>query len=283
MPLHELIRIGTIGGIETFAGAISQALVRVYPEFSVPTYYSTGNNMFAGLASGEVDAVIGAGATTGDGFTVMANLVGRSGSQLYVIAEELLPFNCALLGRAGAKLSDVRKYFGGPASITQAESFIAKNLPRAASAVCSDPLAVAQSVAESDGSLALLGTPSMAKRFSLQILAQNVDGGAVNGAWWVVSSLSMFAARPTILVVTSRLTDEGSMGCMANSLGNAGFSLSTVFPIVSKQRLLEFDCVMRFRGSGTLDEVQSALTRCPGARLAGAIRPRLAPDAAVQE
>ena len=65
---------------------------------------------------------------------------------------------------------------------------------------------------------------------------------------------------------------RGCIGLDGLDLGRDGFDLHAVFPRATGTALYEYDYMFRFRGTGRLDAVQSALSRFPSARLAGAWR-----------
>ena len=55
------------------------------------------------------------------------------------------------------------------------------------------------------------------------LLVDEVDGGAVNGAWWVVSTHRRFDANPTVLFMTGRFSDDGAvLGPAQQDLGGLG-------------------------------------------------------------
>lgn len=275
MPAPGSISVGTIGGPETFAGVITERLQTAYPEFAAPVYFPTGPTLFAALGEGRVDAIIGAGATAGDGFTIMADLVVKHAGRWFVVAEELLPFKCALLGRPGSTLGAVRTYYGGHASIAQAAAFAAQHLPGAVGEVSNDPVATARAVASSDGGLALLGTVAMAQRFGLEVLAREVDGGSVNGVWWAVSSRPHLDPAPSTIYVLVRFSADGEAGRLACALADHGFLLAAAHTKPTRAGLLQFDGLLRFQGTGTLEAVRAAVAPFTSVKLVGSLRPRM--------
>lgn len=273
MDIGEM-SLGTIGGPETFAGQSSGMLRSLHPELPEPIYFESAPALFAALRNREVDAVVGAGATVGGGYTVMARMIAEVGSDLNVLIEEPLPFNCALLGRHGSTLATIRCVYGGLGSLAQARAFVTRELPHASTAIYEAPGATARTIAHGDGSLAMLGTRAFAQKWALVVLADDVDGGAVNGIWWVVSRHRRFDTNPKVLFVTGRFGDDGQLGRLASEVTMAGYSLcgATAYP---SDALLEFDYLLRFRGTGRIDQIEQSLAGFPAVRLAGAISPRI--------
>lgn len=264
------VRIGTIGGPETFAGQATQAMNAMFPFLASPVYFPTGATLFDALRTGLVDAVIGAGSNLG-GDTELARMLLDEETRLFVVAEAQLPFGCQLLGRAGAQLDDIRLVHGGPASIAQASAFLSGQLPAAATAIYSDPLATGVQVAQSDGSEAVLGTAQLAARFGLSILAADVDGGIINGNWWALARKARFEQEPRHLIVTARWPDQPPLADLLARLQVAGFSLSSISTRPSQRQLFEADHLMRFAGTGTLAAVEDAVAAIPGTCLKAAL------------
>lgn len=267
------ITVATIGGPETFAGEATTRLRQKYPVLSQPIYFDTGDALFDALTGGKVDAIVAASANL-VGYTILESMLAAPDSGLYVIAECQLPFECLLLAKRGTRLSDIGLVYGGPVSIGQASAFISECLPNVETARYTNPLATAQGIAEGDGKAAILGTRGMAERFELNVVANNVDGGAVNGNWWALSSKPVFAQDPDCIFVAGRLSGDGGLGRLVAAVSATGYTLANVFTAATGRKLLEFDYVLGFHGTGTLAEVESQLAAAPPARLAGAIRAR---------
>lgn len=263
--------LGVIGGPETFAGQSARRLREFYPSLAEPVYFDSGSAMFAALQHNEVDAVVGASATLGEGYTILPRMVAKRGSLLCILIERALPFNCSLLARKGLRLAEVDVVYGGPGSIAQAREFLAARMPRASSSIYDEPFMTAHRIATGAGNEAILGTRALAERFGLEVLAEDIDGGAINASWWVVSRHPSFEPEPTVLFVAGRFADDGKLSPVIRALGDEGFELSGVSPCASGERLLEFDHLLRFRGAGRLNSVQKALATFKELRLAGAI------------
>jgi prephenate dehydratase len=268
---QALISVGAVGGLESFAGQAAETLRSLYPNLGEPSYFANGERLFAALADGTVDAIVGAAANVG-GYTILDRMLGAPRSTLYVIAECQLPFGCALLGRRGSRLADIRMVQGGPASLAQARSYLSENLPAVEIATYAQPIAAAQMVAESDGTVAIVGTRVLAEKYELDVLAADIDKGAINGNWWALSSKQVFHSAPDRLFVTGRLRRGGELARALVALSGAGYALDTVSATASGRELLEFDYVLRLSGDGALADAQAAVASFPSLRLAGAIR-----------
>jgi chorismate mutase / prephenate dehydratase len=274
------VSVATIGGRETFAGQATEHLQRLYPELSDPIYYKNGAELFNALDTGVIDAIIGAAASlTGNGTAITNRLAERRLLPTYVIAEAQLPFGCSLLAKAGTRLADIKRVYGGPVSIHHGRPYLQEHLPRAEIDVYVEPMATAQSVATGDGTTAILGTTALAKAFLLEEIAVNIDGVDVNSNWWAISSKPLFDGAPTLLVVTGCFKGDGQVGKAIAALHRTGFGLMTMFARSTGQQLFECEYVLRLAGAGTLESVEEAMSTIPSARLAGALRVRTMPDA----
>jgi prephenate dehydratase len=178
MAMKTRIRVGTLGGPETFAGQATEEMRKLYPELSEPVYFPGGPDMMTALDNGTVDAIVGAEETTSEGFSGFSGRVATPGSRFYVIAEAVLPFSCSLLAKPGTRMQDIRRVYGGPVSIHQGRAFLSEHLPNAEVLVYTEPLSTAQEVADGDGSLAILGTRRLIQLKGLEEVAGNIDGGS---------------------------------------------------------------------------------------------------------
>jgi prephenate dehydratase len=267
------IKVCTLGGPETFAGQATDALRKLYPEFSEPTYLPGGPDMWAALFDGSVDAIVGAEEVSSHGFSEINNRVATANVPLYVLAELALPFACSLLAKPGSSLQNIRHVFGGPVSFFQCEAFLKENLPKTETSIYTEPITTGDQVLAGDGSLAMLGSYRLADRMGLVELATGIDNGAY-GNWWAVSTIRWLSDKPDRLVIGGRFNENGQLGRLIESMAKVGFRPSTIYPHASGQALFEYDYVIRFLGSGTRAAVEEALTTIDNARLIGAMEAR---------
>jgi prephenate dehydratase len=268
------VSLGTIGGPETFAGQSTDTLRALYPQFALPVYYPTAEIMFAALSRGEVDAVVGASATIGAGYTTLDHMIATTKETLFVVAEEPLSFHSLLLGKHEATLADIKLVYLGRASIDLGRRLIADRMQNARTELYADPIATACRVAEGDGTTAILGTRRMAEKTGLSILADDIDADVLNGNWWAISTKALLVTLPERLFIAGRFADDAELGRLLSAISAAGFYLATASAYPSGGRLLEFYYLLRFRGSGPLNLIQSAIKQFPRARIAGALKAR---------
>jgi prephenate dehydratase len=273
--LKSGLTLGALGGHQTFNGQAAALLVRSYPEFGAISYYPTSERVLAAALSGEVTAACGQEQTSKDGFHHgMQARISAPGSRLYVVAEIDQRYHCSLLCKPGATLEQVRRVLGHTGSIAHSRAWLERNLPSATvETVGTSSIDAAGAVLESDGSVASIGSPDLARRFGLTETVTDIDEGSVVN-YWAVSLSPLFDPAPNRLVVTGRLRGEPEMSELVCALRDSGFDLQAVYPRASGAALYEYDYVFRFWGAGNIDAIESLLSRFPWLRLAGAWRSR---------
>lgn len=267
------LTLGALGGPHTFNAQAAKRLVRHYPQFGEIIYFPTSEAVMQALLSGEVSAACGQEQTSKDGFHVgMHARIAAPGSRLYTIAEVAQTYHCSLLGKPGTRLEQVRRVLGHTGSIAHSRVWLECNLPGAEiDIVKTNSIGAAREVLDSDGSVASVGSRDLAKEFGLIEMSRDIDEGSLVN-YWAVSLEPMFDPMPDRLAVVGRFRGEPDMGRIVCGLRDNGFDLHAVFPRATGAALYEYDYLFRFRGSGTLDGVQSTLSHYPSARLAGAWR-----------
>src|SRR3954470_17432621 len=151
--------VGALGGPGTFASQAAEHLRARYPEWGEIRYAATGDELWTALAAGQLDVLVQTAETDRNGFNaVHARIAAPDGPPLYVIAEAVVPYACALLARPGTRLADVRRVLGH-GSLQHWPRDLVRHLPHAEIVVHGEnSLAAAREVAEGDGSLAVVGT-----------------------------------------------------------------------------------------------------------------------------
>src|SRR3954453_10148975 len=275
MTLPHGLRLGALGGPSTFGAQAAQRLRELYPEFTQIAYFPTAEESMDWAAAGAPDAACAPEQMRWTGFHPgIHGYVSRPDSDTYVIAEVTHEYHCCLLGKPGTRLADVREVQGHTGSITQSEAWLHENLPQARiNIVDTSSHGAAQAVVASDGSLASVGTPEMARQWGLEILAADIDGGSVAN-YWALSPRPLFSDTPTRVLVAGRFGADGALTELVTGLDQAGYRLHTISTHPSGEQLYEYDYVLRFVGAGTLGAVRQALARVPAARLAGAYEVR---------
>jgi prephenate dehydratase len=265
------LKLGALGGPHTFNGQAAEAMVERYPEFAMIVHYPTSDEAVAAALRGEVDATCAPEQTSISGFHAgMLARIATPGSPLHVVAEITRMYHCSLLGKPGAGLAQVRHVLGHSGSIAHSRTWLEANLPTARiEVVTSHSLVAAKAVLDGDGSIGSVGSPELAAKLGLVEVAKDIDGGSMV-SYWAVSLRQLFSDAPNRLVVTGRFGDDAEMSKLIGALLEAGYALRTVYPRASGRALDEYDCMLRFKGSGHLDTVRAALSRFRSARLAGA-------------
>jgi prephenate dehydratase len=273
------LTLGALGGPHTFNAQAAQRLMRHYPQFSEIVYFPTSEEVMQGALRGDVTAACAQEQTSRDGFHVgMQSRIAEPGSRLYAVAEIAQAYHCSLLGKPGARVEQVRRILGHTGSVAHSRAWLERNLPGAAiEIVDTNSIGAARAVLDGDGSVASVGSADLAKELGLAEMFRDIDdGSAVN--YWAVSLKPLFDPMPDRLAVAARFRGEPEMSRMVCGLRDNGFDLHAIFPRATGVALYEYDYVFRFRGGGSLDTVQSVLSRFPAVRLAGAWRTSGAPD-----
>jgi Prephenate dehydratase len=265
------LKLGALGGPHTFNGRAAEAMVARYPEFGQIVHFPTSDEAVAAALREEVDATCAPEQTSMTGFHAgMLARIATPGSTLHVIAEVARTYHCALLGKPGAELRQVRHVLGHNGSIAHSRAWLEVHLPAAKiEIVTTHSLVAARAVLDGDGSIASVGSPELAATFGLTGLARDIDGGSMVN-YWAVSLAPHFSETPNRLVVTGRFGDDKEMSELIVALLKAGYALRIVCPRASGRALDEYDCMLRFKGSGRLDVVRTTVSMFASARLAGA-------------
>lgn len=276
---QSCLTLGALGGPHTFNAQAAKQLTRHHPQFGEIRYYPTSEAVLQAALRGEVTAACGQEQTSKDGFHAgMQAHISAPGSLLYAVAEITQAYHCSLLGKPGSRLERVRRILGHSGSVAHSRSWLERNLPGAAIAIVeTNSIGAARAVLESDGSVVSVGSRALAKELGLAEIARDIDDGSMVN-YWAVSLKPLFDPKPERLAIAARFRGEGEMSRMVCALRDNGFDLHAVFPRASGAALYEYDYVFRFWGGGTLNRVQSVLSRCPSVRLAGAWRSGSAPD-----
>jgi prephenate dehydratase len=270
---QSCLTLGALGGPHTFNAQAAKQLMRHYPQFGEIHYFPTSDAVLQAALRGDVTAACGQEQTSKDGFhTGMQARIAAPGSRLYAVAEIAQAYHCSLLGKSGSRREQVRRVLGHSGSVTHSRSWLERNLPDAAIEIVeTNSIGAARAALESDGSVASVGSPDLAKELGLTEIACDIDDGSVVN-YWAVSLEPLFDPMPDRLAVAGRFRGEGQMSHMICALRDSGFDLHAVFPRASGTVLYEYDYVFRFWGGGALESVLSVLSHCPSVRLAGAWR-----------
>lgn len=268
------LKLGSLGGPNTFGAGAAQLLLEIYPEFREIVYFPTSEEGFR-FENGRSDALCAPQqmARTGP-HPGIQGAIARAGSALYVIAEVTHEYHCSLLVKHGTALSTIKRVLGHTGSVTQCREWLRAHVPQAEVIIVdTSSMGAAAEVANGDGSTASIGTTGMAREFGLEELHKEIDGGSV-ASYWAISPHRMFSEHPTRLVVAGRFDDHGDLGALIGAMAPAGFHLQTLFQMPTGKQLYEYDYALRFAGQGSLSTVEEVVSGTAAARLAGAFEAR---------
>lgn len=178
-------RIGTLGSISTFAGQATKALLGGR-EGEELTYLPTMDDVVAAVLARTIDVGVLTSETSRTACTDTAARI-LSGDPLFIVAEVVVPYHCALLVRPGTLLEDIR-HVGGHGSLRQCGEFLRTHLPQASVQMHDlNSVVAAREVLAGDGTTAVVGTEALAQELGLEILTPDIDGGAAGG-WWALAA-----------------------------------------------------------------------------------------------
>jgi prephenate dehydratase len=265
------LTLSALGGPQTFNGQAAELLFERYPMFEAIVYCPTSEAVMEAALLGKADAACGQEQTSRNGFHAgMQARIAAPDSPLYVIAEATQRYHCSLLGKPGCELEQVRRIVGHAGSIAHSRPWLERNLPQAKiDTIDTNSLGAASAVLAGDGSIASVGSAALAREFGLAELVREIDDGSVVN-YWAVSLRPVFSPTPTRLVVAGRFGDESGMSGLVLALAHKGYTLQAVYPRATGTALFEYDYVLRFRGTGSLQDVRALLAPMRSARLAGA-------------
>ncbi|MFG1926396.1 prephenate dehydratase domain-containing protein [Cryptosporangium sp. NPDC048952] len=178
--------VGTLGSELTFAGQATAALLAQRGDDRPPIYFPTMDDVAGAVRDGTVQVGV---LTSETSHTASTETVARilSLEPLFIAAEIVVPYHCALLGKPGTRLEDVR-YVGGHGSIKQCRPFLAEKLPHAeVRQHRQNSVVAAREILAGDGSMAVIGTLALGRALGLHVIEPDVDRGSVGG-WWALTA-----------------------------------------------------------------------------------------------
>lgn len=218
--------IATLGSALTFAGQATEELVgQRSGRYADPVaYLPTMDAVAEAVLRGDVPVGVLTSETSRTACTDTAARI-LAGDGLFVVDEIVVPYHCALLVRPGTRMQDI-DHVGGHGSLRQCRRFLAEALPGATVEMHEHNSVVAgREVLEGDGTTAVVGTLALAEELGLEVLARDVDDGALGG-WWALSAEPTWPDSPDHVALRVEGADELES---ALSLGrDAGLVLRTV-------------------------------------------------------
>jgi len=261
--------LGALGGPHTFGDQTSRKTLQERDDFTGITYHPLVEDLYAAVAEGAVLAACAPEQASNAGFLpAQQEVIVRRG--FHVMGETRHEYHCALLAKPGTQLAAIRKVVGHTGSISQSRRWLQAHLPHAEIEILhANSRLAAEMVQAGDGSIASVGTPAMGEDFGLELLQQDIDGGAV-GNYWLLSAEARFSEHPGNLVVTCGMACNDTFTRLVTGLGAAGYHVETVTTVPDGRTLFHGTTVLRLRGRGKLEQVQQVVADLPGTRLAGA-------------
>ena len=216
----EAMRVGVPGGPHTFAGsAAADISARVRP--LVPVWFDRTEAMVEALHRGDIDGILLRPETTATGPGSVYRLL--RGSAVQVAGEYVVPFRCLLLARPGARTSEIKQVFGHGA-VHECSRRLGELLPHA-TVTATERISYesARDVAAGDGTTAVVANAHTAAELGLDVLADNIDNGAV-GVWWLL--VRDAPIRGPVATVVLRTSDPtASVTAIVLALERAGFAV----------------------------------------------------------
>ncbi|MFC5824619.1 prephenate dehydratase domain-containing protein [Nonomuraea insulae] len=211
-------RVGTLGSELTFAGQATRALLGHRPGLGRPEYFPTMDSVVTAVLDGGVDVGVLTSETSNTACTETAARI-LAGERLFVSDEIVVPYHCALLGKPGSRLEDI-KHVGGHGSIRQCRRFLEERLPAATVEIHrQNSVAAAREVLESDGAMAVIGTEAAARALGLEIIERDIDDGSAGGWWALTSALEVSPGADHLAVRVDGGSELDEALALLSSLG----------------------------------------------------------------
>ena len=262
--------IGALGGPYTFGGQAALELVALRSDFDEVVYLPNSPVLFADDGTWQAGAACVPAHASRSGIHVSTHRRLSHRTDLFVVAEVEHAYRCALLVRPGTELTQIREVLGHTGSLNQSRRWLTDNIPGVElTVVDSHSQGAANAVAESDGSIASVGSEQLAAEVGLNILARDIDGGSV-GLYWALAPELREASQPDRIVVAGQARDGHDLTTMLGAVAAAGFTVTSVFSEAVGDRLFHQDVVAYGVGAGSLPALREALGQVPGFRVAGA-------------
>jgi len=180
----------------------------------------------------------------------------------FIRAEVALPISMNLLLKPGTSLEQVREVRSQPHALAQCRQFLAANLPAATVAAATSTAEAARQVAESDGTVAALGTGLAAERYGLEIGVADIQDFAGNMTRFVVLSRRMAAASgadKTSMVVFFGEDRPGLLLRILDEFALRGINLTKVESRPTKQQLGQYAIFLDAAGHPSEPRMAEAL------------------------
>lgn len=128
---------------------------------------------------------------------------------LKIIGETYLPIELQLLGKSGSNLADVKEIISHPMALGQSQIFLSEH-DKIKVTEYKDTSTCAKLVAESkDGSLAVIGGPTIAKTYGLSVLVDNVCDVKQNFTrFYILSKGDNYVSNPNKASITLQTKNE---------------------------------------------------------------------------
>jgi prephenate dehydratase len=219
----DAMRVGVPGGPHTFAGsAAAEISARVRP--LVPVWFDQTPAMVEALRRGDIDGILLRPETTATGPGTVYRLLRGGGVQ--VAGEYAVPFHCLLLARPGTRTEDIKQVFGHGA-LHECGRRLGELLPHAElTATERISYESARDVAVGDGTTAVVANAHTAAELGLDVVADDIDNGAV-GVWWLlVRDAPIHGPVATVILRTADPT--ASVTAVVVALDTAGFAVRSL-------------------------------------------------------
>ncbi|MCU1457509.1 MAG: Prephenate dehydratase [Actinomycetia bacterium] len=265
-------KLVTLGGPGTFAAQATTNIQRRFPRFAgTVEYRPTVDAVWTSLDDGDADYVVLGAHTQRTGFAseLHTRLRFDRSPLVYVVAEAIVPYECRLLVRAGTRMQDVRRVLGH-GSLAQCIPYLEAHLPDAERVRHpKSSFEAAREVVAGDGTLALVGTASIAIDAGLVTLAEDIDGGA-RAAWWVMGRAEEVDSTIDHLIIAGLFSQRGDLGDIIAGLVGLGLRLRSCSSSPHGTALFDADTVLQLEGTCALSDARRIVERAPAARIAGA-------------
>ena len=194
------------------------------------------------------------------GGSVLTTLDLLLATPLRICGELTLRIRHQLMARSTTELEHIQRVYSHPQSLTQCASWLSTHLPNAERVPVASNADAAARAADDAQSAAIAGVLA-AERYSLQLLARDIEDSADNTTRFLVLGTQEVAAsgRDKTSLVVSAPNRPGAIHRLLTPLANHGVSMNRLESRPSRTGLWEYVFFIDIEGHASDEAVQAAL------------------------
>ena len=184
---------------------------------------------------------------------------------LCIIGEIYLPIELQLLGKKGSKFSDVKEIISHPMALGQSQLFLAEHESVLVTEFRDTSTCAKMVCEEVTNKLAVIGGPTLAKKYDLEVLIDNVCDIRENFTrFYILSKGNDYVADPNKASVTMHIKNEpGSLNRALEVIKKNGINLSKIqsLPIPNNSDVYPFHFDFEFNDKAVFEKCIATLVK----------------------